>query len=185
MSNSTRHTLRNLFSALIVLAAGLFVVALATRGLVQGASGADALAGVTPVSTGAAQPTPASPSAPPLPGRTPVLPAPAKTHVLLVIDYGDGVQKHFTGIEHKPGMTAMDAILFAKSHARGIKLDSTGKGETAFITAIDDLKNEGSGKDKKNWQFFINDEFATRGPGATPLKPGDTVRWVYDKWLGK
>jgi len=49
MSNATRHTLRNLLSALVVLAAGLFVVALATRGLVHRPGAAEAMAGVTTV----------------------------------------------------------------------------------------------------------------------------------------
>jgi hypothetical protein len=82
-------------------------------------------------------------------------------------------------------MTAMDALLAAKAHARGIKVEHTGKGETAFVGSIEGLKNQGTGKEKKNWQFFVNDEFATRGPGATELVAGDTVRWVFDKWLGK
>lgn len=185
MSNSTRHTLRNLLSVLVVLAAGLFVVAVATRGLGhQGGrgAGADALAGVATVADGSAQPA-AQPTA--QPAAQPTAPVPSKTHVRVVIDYGDGVQKHFTSIEHKAGMTAMDALLAAKAHARGIKLEYTGKGETAFVSSIEEMKNQGSGKDKKNWQFFVNDVFATQGPGAMPLKAGDTVRWVYDTWLGK
>jgi len=173
MSNSTRHTLRNLFSVLVVLAAGLFVVALATRGLTH-RGGSEAVAGVTTVSR-----SNSSGAEPPPPDAT------LKIHVRLVIDYGDGVEKHFTTITHTAGMTALDALLAAKAHVRGIKLAFTGKGETAFITEIEELKNQGTGKDKKNWQFFINDAFAAAGAGAAPLKPGDTIRWVYTTWQGK
>ena len=185
MSNATRHTLGNLLSVLVVLAAGLFVVALATRGLVHSPGDAPApMAGVTTVAVSqAAAAPPAIPGVPAAPAANPT--TPVKTGIRLVIDYGDGVQKHFTSLEHKAGLTAMDALLAAKAHPRGIKVEFTGKGETAFISSIDDLKNQGTGKDKKNWQFFVNDVFATQGPGATPLKAGDTVRWVFDKWLGK
>lgn len=172
MSNSTRHTIRNLFSVLVVLAAGLFIVALATRGLVHNP---EPMAGVTTVSA-----PPPSPSAAP-----PAAAAPAKPAVRLIVDYGDGVQKHFTSLDHAAGMTVLDALLLAKAHPRGIKIDVSGKAETAFLHAIDDLKNQGAGKDKKNWQFFVNDVFATKGMGATPLKPGDTVRLVFDAWKGK
>ncbi len=176
MSNATRHTLRNLLSALVVLAAGLFVVALATRGLVHRPGAAEAMAGVTTVQ---------APQAGAGGGAGAEAATQAKTHVRLVIDFGDGVEKHFTMIEHKPGLTAMDALLAAKANARGIRLEHSGKGETAFVSAIDDLKNQGSGKDRKNWQFFVNDVFATQGPGATALKAGDTVKWVYEVWKGK
>ncbi len=172
MSNATRHTLRNLLSVLVVLAAGLFVVALASRGLVRDPA-AEALAGMATVTT---QPVvPASPAN---------QPTAATTGIRLIIDYGDGVQKHFITLPHTPGLTAFDALIAAKAHARGVKAASTGNGETAFVTAIDDLTNQGSGKTKKNWQFFVNDTFSTRGPGATPLAPGDTIRWVYDTWRG-
>jgi hypothetical protein len=172
MSNSTRHTLGNLLSALVVLAAGLLIVALATRGLVQSPT-PEPTAGVTTV------------SAPPgTPAAAPTKPAPAKTTVHLIIDYGDGVQKHFNALAHTAGMTVLDALLAAKAHPRGIKLDSTGKGETAFLNAIDDLKNQGTGKDKKNWQFFVNDKFATRSMGVATLNPADTVRLVFDTWKG-
>ncbi len=173
MSNSTRHTLRDLLSVLVVLAAGLFVVALATRGLTH-RGGSEALAGVATVSR-----SDSAYAEPPPPDATP------KVHIRLVVDYGDGVEKHFTTLTHTAGVTALDALLAAKAHARGIKLAYTGKGPTAFITEIEGLKNEGAGKGKKNWQFFINDAFATEGAGAAPLKPGDTIRWVYTTWQGK
>lgn len=174
MSNATRHTIRNLFSVLVVLAAGLFIVALATRGLVQGP---EPMAGVTTVS--------APPASPPPAAVPPAAAAPAKAAVRLIVDYGDGVQKHFTALDHAAGMTVHDALLAARAHPRGIKIDVSGKGETAFLHAIDDLKNQGTGKDKKNWQFFVNDAFGTKGMGVTPLKPGDTVRLVFDTWKGK
>lgn len=168
MSSSTRHTLRNLLSAIVVLAAGLFVVALATRGLVQ-APAPEPMAGITTVRTAA----------------PPVATPPAKAHIRLIISYGDGVEKHFTSIAHTPGMTAADALLAAKAHPRGIKLELSGKGATAFVVAIDELKNEGMGGAKKNWQFYVNNQFATAGAGATAVKPGDTVKWVFDVWKGK
>ena len=42
-------------------------------------------------------------------------PAQTKAIVKLVIDYGDGVQKHFVALEYKDGMTVFDALLAGPS----------------------------------------------------------------------
>ena len=63
--------------------------------------------------------------------------------VRLVIDYGDGVQKHFTKLPWKEGATVLDALQGAANHRRGIEFKHRGTGATAFVTQIDDLKNEG------------------------------------------
>jgi Domain of unknown function (DUF4430) len=108
----------------------------------------------------------------------------AKT-VKVVIDYGDGVQKVFPALEWKEGMTALDALDKAKAPAHGITFKYTGKGDTAFLTQIDDLKNEGGGKDKKNWLFWVNDAMADKSFGAWKLEKGDVVLWKFAVYEGK
>src|SRR5262245_39201725 len=57
----------------------------------------------------------------------------------LAIDYGDGMEKRFTRIPHAEGMTVIDALAFAEKHPRGIKFESSGSGEAALLTQIDEL----------------------------------------------
>lgn len=100
--------------------------------------------------------------------------------IRLSIDYRDGVIKTFTAIEHRAGLTVYDALQAAAKHPRGIKLETKGSGETAFVIAIDDLKNEGGGSDTRNWQFRINGERGKRGSGVTELAAGDEVLWSFE-----
>lgn len=126
-------------------------------------------------------------SAAPSPNSTPALaaagtPAPAATTVTVLIDFGDGSQRRFSELAFTPGMSAVDAILAAQAHPRGPAVESTGSGETAFVTAVDGVRNEGGGEKARNWQFFVNDDFGRRGAGATILKPGDRVAWAFAVW---
>ncbi len=128
---------------------GLVAVSLALAGLIGGNSSLHA----------------ADPDAPPT--------------VRMVIDYGDGVEKHFTALGWKEGMTILDALEAAKDHARGIKFTYRGKESTAFLTHLDDLENEGTGK---NWVFRVNDKLGTKSFAVTPLKAGDTVLWRFGEY---
>ena len=104
--------------------------------------------------------------------------------VHVIVDYNDGAQKTFTGIAWKKGMTALDATVAASKHKRGFKFKHSGKGTSAFVTQIDDLKNEGPGKGKKNWLIWLNAKLARRGVGDQTLQPGDELKWKFsDKLL--
>jgi hypothetical protein len=105
--------------------------------------------------------------------------------VKLVIDYGDGVQKVFPALEWQDGMTVLDAMEKAKAPAHGIMFKYSGKNETAFLTQIDDLKNEGGGKAKKNWQYLVNDAYADKSFGIRKLEKGDVVLWKFTLFEGK
>jgi hypothetical protein len=96
-----------------------------------------------------------------------------------VIDYNDGVEKHFNAIAWKSGMTVMDAMLAAKKHPRGISFEHKGKGATALLTKIDDTENEGRGR---NWLYRVNGEPGDRSIGIFELKAGDTILWKFDKY---
>jgi hypothetical protein len=98
--------------------------------------------------------------------------------IRLIVDYGDGVQKHFTALPWKDGMTVLDAMKAAQEHRRGIKLQYRGSGATAFLTQIDDVKNEGA---DRNWVYRVNDQLADRSFGVFQLKAGDTVLWKFEK----
>jgi len=104
---------------------------------------------------------------------------PAATTIRLVIDYKDGVEKHFTAIPWKAGMTVLDAMEAAKASPHGITYGTTGSGETTFISQIDDLKNEGSRGGKRNWTYQVNDKLADRSAAVYGLKAGDRVCWSF------
>src|SRR5262249_31721099 len=97
----------------------------------------------------------------------------------LIIDYGDGSQKAFTSLACKKKMTVFDALQAAEKQPHGIKVAHTGSGATTFITAIDDLTNEGAAG--RNWRYTVNDQPARIGAGAMELKAGDVVVWRFGK----
>jgi len=99
--------------------------------------------------------------------------------VVLIIDYGDGVQKHFTKLVWRNEMTVLDAMLAAQAHPRGVRFEHQGSAATALLTRIDDVKNEGRGR---NWLFRVNGKLADRSFGIVPLQPGDTILWRFEEY---
>lgn len=102
-------------------------------------------------------------------------PAAAAT-VHLSIDYGDGVQKQFTTLPWRAEMTVLDVLTEASKHPRGIRFEHRGKGETAFVTQIDDVKNEGQGR---NWLFQINDKPGAVSSGVQRVAKHDRILWKF------
>jgi len=100
--------------------------------------------------------------------------------VTLTIDYSDGVQKRFTQLPWQTGMTALDAIELAAKHKRGIKINVRGKKAFALVIGIDNLKNENASG--RNWIYQVNGRLATKGIGATGLKPGDHILWAFQHY---
>jgi len=100
--------------------------------------------------------------------------------VTLIVDYGDGTERRFTAIPCEKEMTALDAMNAAKAHPRGIEFEYTGSGETALLTQIDGLANEG-GKGL-NWIFRVNDRLGDRSFAEYRVESGDTLLWRFDKY---
>ncbi len=99
--------------------------------------------------------------------------------VRLVIDYGDGALKTFTGLPWSKGTTVLDVMNAAKSHSRGIDFVYQGSGSTAFLTEIDKLAGQGGGQGKKNWQYWVNTAYADRSFGIYELQALDVVTWRF------
>jgi hypothetical protein len=98
--------------------------------------------------------------------------------VSLTVDYGDGVQKRFTAIPWKPGMTVLDVLETARKHPRGIRFKYRGSGSRAFLFQIDDIENEGKGD---NWIFRVNGTLGDRSFAIFKLNAGDAVLWEFGK----
>jgi len=115
----------------------------------------------------------------PIWAKPPKDPEGAKEAVKLVVDYGDGVQKVFASIPWTKETTVFAALEAAAKHPRGIKIAHQGKGETLLVTAIDDLKNEGRGR---NWLYEVNGKLGDRSCAVMSLKAGDSVLWRFGKY---
>src|SRR5262245_26861885 len=105
--------------------------------------------------------------------------------VRLVVDYGDGVTKSITGLPWAKGSTVLDVMNAAKERPHGITFSYTGSGASALLTRIDDVANEGGGGAKKNWQLWINTNYADRSFGVYEVQPLDVVFWRFTTQAGK
>ena len=103
----------------------------------------------------------------------------AKTTVKLIIDYGDGVTKHFHRIKWHDKMTVQDVTVAATKHPRGIHVKQRGKKATAFLSQIDDLANTPRGR---SWVYRVNGKLADRSFGIYPVKSGDIVTWSFQDY---
>ena len=97
----------------------------------------------------------------------------------LVVDYGNGFEKHYTALPWKEELTVLEATKIAEKHPRGIKTKVRSSGSTAFLTQIDDVENEGDGR---NWVFRVNGELGDRSCGIQKLNAGDTVLWRFQRY---
>lgn len=102
--------------------------------------------------------------------------------VRMVVDYGDGVQKHFTQLKWEEGAAVFDVMQAAMRHPRGIRAKYRGKGETLLVTEIDGLKSEAAGAGSRNWIFRVNGQLGQRSAGISPVKAGDTVLWSFETY---
>ena len=98
----------------------------------------------------------------------------------LIVDFNDGVQMHFTKLDLAEKATAIDLLKSVESHARGVKSIVRGSGQTAIVTTIDGIKNEGGGRESKNWIYYINDKRAEIGGGVYEVRAGDVIMWKFD-----
>ena len=106
-------------------------------------------------------------------------PEPAASSVSVVIDYNDGVQKHFSRVSWRSGMTVLDAMQAIAKHPRGIRFSHRGTGARALLVRIDDLENQPNGR---NWLYRVNGKLADRSFGIRKIEKGDTVLWKHEKF---
>jgi hypothetical protein len=59
----------------------------------------------------------------------------------------------------------------------GISIAQKGSGQSAFVTAIGGLENQGA--DAQNWTYSVNGQIADRSFAVYELKPGDRVLWTF------
>jgi hypothetical protein len=98
---------------------------------------------------------------------------PAREHVSLSIDFGNGRQRDFDSLAWHEGMTVADLI----GEAPGIEVTQRGSGQGAFLTAVDGTANEGA--EGSNWTYEVNGQSADRSFAVYELAPNDRVLWKF------
>jgi hypothetical protein len=72
----------------------------------------------------------------------------------------------------------------ATTRSHGISFSYTGSGDSAVLTKIDDVQNEGGGA-KKNWQYWANGTYGDRSFAVFELQAQDTIVWRFTTEQGK
>ena len=109
--------------------------------------------------------------------------APSKGMVTTVIDYGDGSLRMYKA-PWQAEMTVWSALDAAQTSPHPVKVTTTGSNDTVFVTQIDDLKNEGAGAGKRNWQYWLNGKLGSVGAGAQKMAKGDKAEWRFSQFEG-
>lgn len=99
--------------------------------------------------------------------------------VSLEIQFKDGKKKRIEKIPYKEKMTVLDVMNYAKKNKK-IDFLFRGKKDTAFLTSIDGVKNQGSRGD--NWIFRVNKKLGRKSFGITQLGADDEVTWTFGKY---
>jgi hypothetical protein len=94
---------------------------------------------------------------------------------LLAIDFGTGEPREFPPAAWREGMTIADLMRATPD----IRVSQQGSGKSAFLTAIDDVANEGP--EGKNWTYKVNGKTGDRSFAIYELKPDDRVLWTFGK----
>lgn len=80
-------------------------------------------------------------------------------------------------LEFVPYATAFEIMNGARKGGE-LEFESTGP-PMPFVTSIEGVENEGAGG--RNWQYWINGEYATVGIGEYEPEAGDEIEWRFAK----
>ncbi len=105
--------------------------------------------------------------------------------VRLIVDFGDGASKTVANLPWAKGNTILDAMKAATTRPHGISFSYTGSGDSAVLTKIDGVQNEGGGAGKKNWQYWVNGTYGDRSFAVFELQAPDTIVWRFTTEQGK
>ncbi len=66
-----------------------------------------------------------------------------------------------------------------------LEFKETGKGDLIFIEEIKNIKNEGNGKNKKNWLYFVDGNLAEKGISQFFIDKETNIIWCFTTWEEK
>jgi hypothetical protein len=102
--------------------------------------------------------------------------APSGQTVSLAIRFADGPERH-DYVAWQDGMTVEDLLGAASHLPKGIQFAQQGSGESALLTEINGVANEGGSA--RNWTYSVNGQEADRSFAVYKLQPGDHVLWTF------
>ncbi len=99
----------------------------------------------------------------------------SKKTVAVSIGFGNRrAAKQFT-VPYSDESTVLSILDRAQSNG-DLSIDYRGSGESAFVTSIDGIENQGA--DGDNWVYRVNGKLADRSCGIFAIKPGDEIAWT-------
>ena len=111
-------------------------------------------------------------------GSTTVEPPPKRQigTVDLTIDFGGAGENVKVQIPCSEDSTVFEILRRAEMNG-DIKLQSSGSGETAFVTSINGVGQQSA--EGKYWTYRLNGELSKTGSGVTEVDPADDVIWRF------
>jgi hypothetical protein len=100
-----------------------------------------------------------------------------KDTITLTIELPGEVEVTYKALVFSEEMTVLDALTSASKHSRPLRFKHTGSGEFAFLTELENVKNEGASG--KNWTYKVDGQRAKVGMGGMKLKAGSHVLWIF------
>jgi hypothetical protein len=100
---------------------------------------------------------------------------PRKMAVSLAINFGNGKRTVFPPVAWRKGITVQEAM--SQTFRNDARFVVQGSGESAFLTSVDGVANEGAGG--RNWTYTVNGKHADRSFAVYTLEPGDQVLWTF------
>ncbi len=91
-----------------------------------------------------------------------------ESSVVLEIDFGNGIQETFFGINGT-------SVLEVTQAAYGDNVTVEWYGNLAYVTSIGGVANDI--EDGLYWQFWVNDELAPMAANLMAVEPGDKITW--------
>jgi len=130
----------------------------------------------------AERPTPTQPA--PAPAQ-PAAQADAQTQSVTVSITADLQQVILgeTQVELKDGENVLD-VLKRITREKKIQMEYSGSGTFAYVEGINNLYEFDKGP-KSGWMYRVNGTFGGKSAGATKIKAGDRIEWLYTLDLGK
>jgi len=130
----------------------------------------------------ASKPAPSQPAPPP---TQPVTKPEAQTQSVTVSITADQQQVILgeTQVELKDGENVLD-VLKRITRERKIQMEYSGSGSFAYVEGINNLYEFDKGP-KSGWMYRVNGTFGGKSAGATKIKSGDRIEWLYTLDLGK
>ncbi|MBP1932541.1 DUF4430 domain-containing protein [Ammoniphilus resinae] len=131
----------------------------------------------------ATKPAPSQPAPAPTPQPTTQPEPQVQTVTVSVVADQQQVILGETQVELKDGENVLD-VLKRITREKKIQMEFSGSGSFAYVEGINNIYEFDRGP-KSGWMYRVNGTFGGKSAGATKIKTGDRIEWLYTLDLGK